>query len=229
MAVLPRYSVDVLIVTAVKDECDGVLRSENDWSEHLDSSGFLYCTRQDADGLRWALARAVDMGPEHAANLATRLVAILQPRCLAMVGVCAGQREKVMLGDVIVAERLFRYDAGKLRAFREGATRVEEVFHDIRTYNLDSRWRQRAEDFPSNWSKAVGTPRPLGVRSQEVWLLYALSDSESGVCPPPREHPERKYQCPDWIIILGRLEKRALVTLDGGLRLTENGESMLRN
>ncbi|MEW6585794.1 MAG: tetratricopeptide repeat protein, partial [Nitrospirota bacterium] len=223
MAVLPSHNVDVLIVTAVKDECDGVLQLEKDWSEHLDSSGFRYYVRKDADGLSWTLARAVDMGPEHAANLATRLVAILQPRCLAMIGVCAGQREKVLLGDVIVAERLFRYDAGKLRAFREGATRVEEVFQDIRTYNLDSRWRQHAEDFTSSWSKVVETPRPLGVRSQEIWLLNVLSESESGVCPPPRDHPERKHRCPDWTVILGRLEKRTLVTLDGGLRLTENG------
>ena len=179
----PSINVDVLIVTAVKDECEVILRSENDWSEHFDTSGFLYYMRNDTDGLRWVLARAVDMGPEHAANLATRLVANFQPRCLAMVGVCAGWREKVMLGDVIVAERLFRYDAGKLRAFRDGVMRVEEVFHDIRTFNLDSRWRQHAEDFSSDWSTKVETARPLGFRCQEVWLLSSLRDTESGVAP----------------------------------------------
>ncbi len=219
----PSYNVDVLIVTAVKDECDGVLRLENDWSEHLDTSGFRYYMRRDADGLRWALARAVDMGTEYAATLATRLVTILKPRCLAMVGVCAGWREKVMLGDVIVAERLFRYDTGKLRASKKGNKWVKEVFHDIRTYNLNSRWRQQAEDFSSSWLMTIVSSRPLGYCGQEVWLLTALNEAEASVSLPPREHPERKLLCPDWTDVLGRLEKRGLIVVEGGLRLTENG------
>lgn len=220
---MPSYNIDVLIVTAVKDECDGVLRLENDWSEHLDASGFRYYMRRDADGLRWALARAVDMGAEYAANLATRLVTILKPRCLAMVGVCAGWREKIMLGDVIVAERLFRYDTGKLRASRKGKKWVEEVFHDIRTYNLDSRWRQQAEDFSTSWLMTIVSSRPLGFCGQEVWLLTALNEAETSASLPPREHPERKSLCPDWTDVLGRLEKRDLIVVEGGLRLTEDG------
>src|SRR5580704_13594230 len=96
----PMQRTDVLIVTAVKDEQDVVLESEEDWREHTDPSGFAYFSRRDPGGLHWALARAANMGPELAANTATRLVASLTPRCLAMVGVCAGWREKVQLGDV---------------------------------------------------------------------------------------------------------------------------------
>lgn len=224
---MPSYNVDVLIVTAVKDECDGVLRLENDWSEHLDTSGFRYYMRRDVDGLRWALARAVDMGPEHAANLATRLITLLQPRCLAMVGVCAGWREKVMLGDVIVAERLFRYDAGKRRSSRKGNKSINEVFHDIRTYNLDSRWRQKAEDFSSSWLMTIVSSRPLGFCGQEVWLLTALNEAERGVSSPPREHPDRKLKCPNWTDVLGRLENRGFIIVDGGLRLTDEGRNYL--
>ncbi|MDD2897848.1 MAG: hypothetical protein PHI31_03960 [Desulfuromonadaceae bacterium] len=224
---MPSYNVDVLIVTAVKDECDGVLRLENDWSEHLDTSGFRYYMRRDVDGIRWALARAVDMGPEHAANLATRLITLLQPRCLAMVGVCAGWREKVMLGDVIVAERLFRYDAGKRRSSRKGNKSINEVFHDIRTYSLDSRWRQKAEDFSSSWLMTIVSSRPLGFCGQEVWLLTALNEAEKGVSSHPREHPDRKLRCPDWTDVLGRLENRGFIIVDGGLRLTDEGRNYL--
>ena len=167
-------AVDVLIITAVKDERDVVLKSEENWQEKTDVSEFTYFFRRDSAGLGWAIARATDMGPELAANVATRLVTTLKPRCLAMVGVCAGQRNKVQLGDVIVAERLFRYDAGKLRAFREGTERKEEIFHDILTYNLDSRWRQRAEDFSNEWIHAIRLEaRPLGFSGQERRVFWS--------------------------------------------------------
>jgi len=213
----------------VKDEYDVVLGSEPDWKEHIDSSEFPYCTRTDSGGLRWALARAVDMGPENAANVATRLVSALKPACLAMVGVCAGWRQKVQLGDVIVAERLFRYDAGKLRAFRDGNARQEEVFHDIRTFNLDSRWRQRAEDFSSEWASEITLPRPLGYPTQETWLLYAVDDFERGLGGQPHEHAERKARCPNWTDVVTRLEKKGLISLESRLHLTDSGRRHLQS
>jgi nucleoside phosphorylase len=143
-----------------------------------------------------------------------------------MVGVCAGWREKVRLGDVIIAERLFRYDSGKLRAFCEDRVRMDEVFQDIRTYNLEPRWRQSAEDFHSDWTTTVRViSRPLGYMSQEVWLLYSLNDAESGSVPPPREMPERGAYCPDWTDVVTRLEKRGFITLQGGIRLTDAGRN----
>ena len=105
-----------------------------------------------------------------------------------MVGVCAGWREKAQLGDVIVAERLFRYDGGKLRAWTEGTERLEAVFHDIRTYNLDPRWRQRAEElFRTNGPapfvcmrdpsviapKSFGSLRRLATQSAELESIRA--------------------------------------------------------
>ena len=116
-----------------------------------------------------------------------------------MVGVCAGWREEAQLGDVIVAERLFRYDGGKLRAWTEGTERLEAVFHDIRTYNLDPRWRQRAEDFSHEWASAIRLhARPIGYRTQELWLLEAFGDAERGVGKHPRDRDDRAAECPDW-------------------------------
>ncbi len=224
-----RHKADVLIITAVKDEQDVVLRSESDWREYNDPSGFAYFFRRDPGGLSWGLARAADMGPELAANVATRLIASLEPRCLAMVGVCAGWREKVQLGDVVVAERLFRYDVGKLRAYGEGAAREEEVFHDIRTYNLDPRWRQRAEDFSREWVRDICLhQRPVGYLSQELWLLHALGEVEHGVGKPPRDRDERTRECPDWTDVVARLERKGLIRLDGGLQLTNRGRDHLQ-
>lgn len=225
----PSETVDVLVVTAVKDECDLVRQLESDWQERTDTSGFPYYVRKDPEGLSWALARATDMGPELAANVATRLVSMLKPRCLAMVGVCAGWREKLQLGDVVVAERLFRYDAGKLRAFRDGELRREEVFHDIRTYSIDPRWRQRAEDFPPEWATDDWVnPRPLGYAGQEVWLLTALAEAEAERGQSPRERSDRTSACPGWTSVVQRLEKRGLISLEGALHLTDAGKHAVR-
>jgi len=143
-----------------------------------------------------------------------------------MVGICAGWREKVFLGDVIVAERVFRYDSGKLKALRNGNIRTEEFFHDTRTYNLKPLWVQKAQDFPSDWISTIQTKRPLSYNYQELWLLYAQEASESGKKKKPieLEEKERKTHCPNWTKILDRLEKKGLIEVVGGLKLTEAGK-----
>jgi nucleoside phosphorylase/tetratricopeptide (TPR) repeat protein/dephospho-CoA kinase len=223
--------IDVLLITAVKDELDVVRNAEPDWQEQKDSKGFSYYTRKvignQGNEFTIAAARPIDMGGDFASNIATRLVNELKPRCLAMVGICAGWREKVFLGDVIVADRVFRYDSGKLKAFPNRDIRTEEFFHDIRTYNLKPLWVQKAQDFPPDWISTIQTKRPLSYSYQELWLLYAQEASESGRGKKPvdLEEEERKTHCPDWTEVLKRLEKKGLIEVDESLKLTEEGKS----
>jgi nucleoside phosphorylase len=53
------------------------------------------------------------MGSNTTAAFAAALVERLKPACLAMCGVCAGNRSRVALGDVIVAETAYAYDEGR--------------------------------------------------------------------------------------------------------------------
>ncbi len=220
-------SIDVLIITALKDELDAVRTCESDWQEKEDSQGFSYYKRNfvgnRGDEFTVAVARPIDMGGDFASTLATRLVHEFKPHCLAMVGICAGWRGKVFLGDVIVAKRAFRYDTGKLNAFREGNLRKEEVFHDIHTYNLKSRWIQKAQDFPPDWINTIETQRPLSYYYQESWLLYALDAFENGRGKKPIELEERKMCCPDWNEVLKRLEDKRLIEIGKEVQLTESG------
>jgi hypothetical protein len=41
--------IDVLIITAVKDELDVIREIESDWEEQADNSGFPYFTRKNTD------------------------------------------------------------------------------------------------------------------------------------------------------------------------------------
>ncbi|MCP4106270.1 MAG: 5'-methylthioadenosine/S-adenosylhomocysteine nucleosidase [Desulfobacteraceae bacterium] len=222
---------DVLLLTAVKDELDVVLKAESDWKHQEDSKGFDYYTRKvvgtGGNEFSVAVARPIDMGGDFAANLATRLISEIRPRCLSMIGICAGWKKEVFLGDVVVAERVFRYDAGKLKAFREDREKKEDVFHDIRAYNLKPLWIQKAQDFPSDWTNTIKAERPLTYNSQEMWLLYALDAFESGEGNNPVELADRKIKCPNWKTVLERLEKKNLIQVGSNLKLKPKGKKLV--
>jgi len=58
--------IDVLLITAVKDELDVVRKAEPDWQEQKDSKGFSYYTRKVIENagneFTIAVARPIEMG-----------------------------------------------------------------------------------------------------------------------------------------------------------------------
>jgi nucleoside phosphorylase len=109
---------DVAIMTALKDpELDQVLHIfSDDWSKE-GREGVVYnvCTITVQDlPITIVAASQNDMGMVPAAILATKTVRAWEPRIMAMVGVCAGVKGKVNLGDVVVGKQLFDYGSGKI-------------------------------------------------------------------------------------------------------------------
>lgn len=95
----------------------------------------------------------------------------LKPRFTAMAGICAGNREKTSLGDIIVAERAFRSDTGKIIAGKGGRKKQE---YDTNTYGPDPNILQFARMF-DEWKRVVtGWTRPISRRQQRDWLLDTL-------------------------------------------------------
>ena len=234
--ILQISTINVLIITALKAELDALKTCDNDsgnsWEEHQDSLGYSYYkkTFQDSNGtdLTIAAASAVDMGETQVTQLATRLIAELKPSCLAMTGVCAGNKEDVFLGDVIVADRVFKFDHGKLIAsYQEiGGKRIrtEEIAHDITTYNLKPLWKSKIQNFSQDWIKTIQTSRPKSYAHQERWLLHKLYDRQENpeAYPSPENHPKRTIECPDWLEVLDRLSQQNFLTTEP-FELTEQG------
>jgi len=54
------------------------------------------------------------MGPVKAAIATTKVIVTLRPKLAILVGICASGQDDVALGDVVVAERAYDYDSGKL-------------------------------------------------------------------------------------------------------------------
>lgn len=228
MAQSSDTTINVVIVTALKDEYDQVLAVESGaidpkWYEGQGRDGRLVATRKfhAASGqvLQAIVTWATEMGGIAAAAIATSMIEKYNPCCLAMCGICAGRREKVSLGDVIFADRLWAYDQGKLvvEVGKDGK-RLELFSGDIFQYRLPDSWKQRVEAYKIEAPEWLEL-RPLSLLHQADWLMLQLSVGNN-----PREHPEREKRCPDWIITIDYLRKKGFIKRTG-LQLTFRGRT----
>lgn len=232
-------AVDVLIVTAMKDELDAVLKIKDGiavpWRAEIDPLGFRYhvaALERDGGPPIWiAAARAGAKGMLPTATTGVRLVQRLAPRCIAMSGVCAGRRGAVSQGDVIVADRVYQYTEGKqiVRSTRNrGGGGRTEVFHDLTTYNLEPTWKQQIEDFPRNWADDFAATRPPTLVDQMRWLRQAIHEHKCGG-PDPRKRDDRARACPDWPKALAALRARGEVASGAKLAVTRAGVSAIEH
>jgi nucleoside phosphorylase len=151
--------IDVLIVTAIRDEYAAVRAVHtgalpgSTWEARTAPTGLEIRVRPFAaagGGVLWiAVTQALGMGGVEAVSACAQLVAAYRVRCLAMCGVCAGRRGEVALGDVIIADRMWNYDAGKLKVeVDESGQRVEQERGDMEMYRLaPPAWKHEAERF----------------------------------------------------------------------------------
>ncbi|QTA93269.1 hypothetical protein [Desulfonema magnum] len=164
--------VDVLLITTLRDELEIILEAEPDWQDQEDSKGVAYYTRNVngnmGNGFSFAVMQPIDMEKTSASDDTCRLMNELKPRWISMVGVCPGRQGKMALGDVVVAERMFHYDAGKIKAFHEGGAKKEDAFNEITNCNFNSLWIQNAQNFSSDWVRTIKSRRPA--------MITAVSD-----------------------------------------------------
>lgn len=225
-------SVDVLIIAALKDEYDAakavglVPMSDGavivEWRDRdPDGTGLTPYVLGDyvaVDGRRLlsvALARPTHMGGRQTSPLATTLTNRLQPTCLAMCGVCAGNPDDTSPGDVVVAALAYEYDEGKIvgSAFRG----------DHRQYPQDNRWVRAAQDFVCDDLRSYGAATS---DEASLWFLERLHMGQN-----PRIHPARERFFPPgtWQLRLEDLESQRLIRRhDCEWALTQAGTRRVR-
>lgn len=225
--------VDVLLITAAEGEDDATrlvdTGARGPWTKipGPDGYGFPIWRREydtpNGQPLTIALTRAFQMGVEASGNAAAQLTAFFHPRCLAMCGVCAGRPDWTNLGDVIVADRLWRYDVAELLNATPGA---KPQFHpDVLQYPFRPQWTQAAQRFelPTRDDLLALRPRPREL--QGLWLLKQLLDGAD-----PLAQTDRAAMCADWKDVVGDLKRRKLVRMKGGAPvLTKTGTEFIQN
>lgn len=73
-------------------------------------------------------------GPQEMVLHLTRVIEEYRPRMVCMTGICAGDRTRVSLGDLVVAERTFTYDQGAFIIDEQGRKLHQ---HDTLTYQIE--------------------------------------------------------------------------------------------
>ncbi|WP_395393747.1 hypothetical protein WBP07_01430 [Novosphingobium sp. BL-8A] len=168
--------VDILLVAALKMELDAALETLSGKGVEMVSAevdGFPVLdgrlTLPSGGALRLIAARPTRMGPMAASTLASALATCLNPRAIAMCGVCAGNPAEVALGDVVIAELAFAHDEGR---------RTSSGFEpDHRQIPMDDRWLHLAQEL-----RADGLPT-FGPASDELLLAQVVRTVAEGRMP----------------------------------------------
>jgi nucleoside phosphorylase len=216
-------AIDVLIICALKDEYDQLLNvtdglHSEGWITGNDQSGRIIAEASFDNVTKLPLTIratwASHMGREQASALASSMIQSNSVRCIAMSGICGGRRGKSSLGDVIFADRLWSYDAGKV-VVEDGVSKFEGDALQFRPKDL---WVQRMQALSvsiDSWS----LKRPvLPLENQEDWVLLRLFKKEI-----PSEHPDFADKCPEWTETIHRLRQKKWV--ESPLNLTESGKN----
>lgn len=125
-----------------------------------------------------------------------------KPKFAIMTGICAGDKSKVKLGDIIVADRAYFPEPGKEKL---GENDQPVHLFDTDTRHIDQDALQFLHGF-EGWKQAVmQLPRPCSKRQQREWILNQLLDEAT-----PRisdiDMAILEKQAPDWRKILYELQ-----------------------
>ena len=198
--------VDVLILIATEEEEAAILKNDK-WIEHVDEgdNGFTYFIREEEK--RFALVRAGGMREGEMSAIGQRFIDVLKPEYIAMAGFCAGREGKVALGDVVVADTMYRYGEGK-----ENDT---VLLPEINAYRISAQLKQRIQRFDNDWVSTITLNKPIDYGKQEYAILKDISE----LGPNCRINPREKWasnEYPDFPDILKEMIEKGWISSEGG-------------
>ena len=204
-----EIEIDVLLMVSTEEEEKAITNYEYFEERELDN-GITFLFRNESN-FSIALARGFEYGEVDVAIMAQMLYMKLEPKVIAMVGFCAGQRGKQTLGDVVIAEKVFNYDQGK-------QIDINKIQPQISSYKLDGRIKQKIERFGSEWTNSINVNMPKDFQLQCFELLQEMLQYEDGA-NPQKLYNKEKY--PNWHDIIQRFLQ------EGYINKIKNGEQII--
>jgi nucleoside phosphorylase/CheY-like chemotaxis protein len=113
-----NYSADIAIITALEHtELEAVLRCNGKWkTESIEGHTYhlseLLC--KSGETIKLVATASERMGASAASIITTKVGMLFDPNLMIMSGICAGVRGKVALGDIIIADHVWDWSAGKV-------------------------------------------------------------------------------------------------------------------
>lgn len=213
---------DVLILCALREEYLEVLNVVEDiigtgWQSGNTPEGWEFSEAEfksaDSLPLRVVVSYCAFMGREQASATLAHLWNRKPAQCIAMSGICAGRRNKVALGDVVFADRLYSYDAGKVTTQGNSTKFQADPVQTGPTPMLVQRMHAVSAMPPGDW--ILKRPK-LTLEEQEDWALACLKKGET-----PHKHANQAEFCPDWaqvfkrLIVKGWISKAGVISSSG--------------
>jgi nucleoside phosphorylase len=136
-----------VVLTAIQTETEAVLRHLSDRKRERVADTWFQTGRFDS----WTVAVAeVGPGNARAATVAVRAFAHFKPEIAAFVGVAGGMKE-VVLGDVVVATKVYGYESGK---DTPGGFQIRP---DVQTSHHELEQRARVRRTDTSWHERLNT------------------------------------------------------------------------
>ncbi|MEX1369209.1 MAG: hypothetical protein AB1Z98_39135, partial [Nannocystaceae bacterium] len=177
--------------------------------------------------LRVVTSRPPWMGGDFTSHVAGQLVNEFKPQCIAMCGVCAGRPGWTQLGDVIIGDRVWRYDTGaRVNETKGGRPRFKR---DTTVAQLSPEWLRAVEDAAKEWTQWPGgdsawlDSRPRTIELQGLWLLQQLANGRHFA--DVADDPQTDRFCAAWKDVADELQRRGHV--DAG-EVTDKGRKHLQ-
>ncbi len=194
-------TADIVIITALGNpELDAVLKLPYDWQTkrfHDDPTGYHFGEKKRGEfNFKIVAASARRKGMPSSSALAMKMVERFKPRLIVMLGMCAGVKDKVNLGDVIVADPAWDWGSGKISQHENGSDVFEAAPHQCTlNHHLSQLATETGSDISvlnfirSGWTKGV----PQGQFRVHVGPLASgamVLASEPAVSPITKQHRE---------------------------------------
>ncbi len=223
-ASMPRVGTDVLLITALKEEFDAALLAfasvsadvpgVSQWN-NLTLPAATECKRgvfqrEGVPLFNIVVARPPRMGGIHTSMMAAVLANHLEPGCLVMCGVCAGNPKVVALGDVVVSELAYQHDEGK--------SEPAEFEGDHRQTPISKAWHDAAEAMDA---ALLPSYRTASASDARFWLLERLyaGDDPHGLPARPRYFGRGEWSSMTKALV----EEGVIERMGPGFRLTGAG------
>lgn len=134
------FNVDLCVLTALEDpELSALLDLGWGWqAKRFDGDGTVYhegSTTGLNGTVRIIAAAAPRMGLVASAVLASKMTMRFRPRYLAMIGIAAGVKDKVEIGDILAADPCWNYESGK-RHVNDGSQSFSPEPHQVAPDNI---------------------------------------------------------------------------------------------
>ena len=199
---------DAIFVTALAEELSAVTAHLSDPHEHVEN-GTIYKIGRFRVGTTDCTVAAVltGMGNAPSAAATERALALFKPTFAFFVGIAGGLRDDLEIGDVVVADKVYGYEAGKaastFKTRPEATTVSHEALQRAHAVVIENVWQKRIAPTASHRPNALVKPIAAGEkivaskRSEEFKRLqrtysdaHAVAMEEHGFCVAVKTHPK---------------------------------------